>query len=118
MAKIIVFVYGTLKRGQRNHCLLQDEEFLGQARTLPRYRLYDCGRYPALVHDPVNGVALFGEVWRVGDEVLRRMDAYEGAPELYSRQEILLDSFDPPVEAYFFNGDVAGLKDCGGQWPR
>jgi gamma-glutamylaminecyclotransferase len=118
MAKTIVFVYGTLKRGQRNHSLLQDQEFLGEARTLPRYRLYDCGRYPALVHDRVNGVAVFGEVWRVSDEVLRRMDAYECAPELYSRRVILLEGFDQPVAAYFFNGNVADLKDFGGQWPH
>jgi gamma-glutamylaminecyclotransferase len=117
MAKTTVFVYGTLKRGQRNHSLLQDQEFLGEARTLPRYRLYDCGRYPALVHDRVNGVAVFGEVWRVSDEVLRRMDAYECAPELYSRQDIILECFDRLVEAYFFKGAVAGLEDCGAEWP-
>ena len=117
MAKITVFVYGTLKRGQRNHALLQDQEFLGQTRTLPRYRLYDCGRYPALVHDPANGVAVSGEVWRVSEEVLRKMDEYEGAPELYSRAEILLEAFNQPVVAYFFNGDVTCLKDCGGEWP-
>jgi hypothetical protein len=46
------------------------------------------------------------------------MDECEGVPREYSRREILVDGFDPPVEAYFFNGEVAGLKDCGGQWPR
>ncbi len=116
--KTTVFVYGTLKRGQRNHSLLQDQEFLGQARTLPRYRLYDCGRNPALVHDPVGGVAVLGEVWKVSDEVLRQMDAYEGAPELYSRRVILLEGLDKSVAAYFFNGNVADLNACGDQWPQ
>jgi gamma-glutamylaminecyclotransferase len=117
MAKTTVFVYGTLKRGQRNHRLLQDQEFLGQARTLPGYRLYDCGRYPALVEDSKNGLAVWGEVWKVSEPVLRQMDEYEGVPDLYSRREIFLADFNQPVVAYFFNGDIAGLKDCGGQWP-
>jgi gamma-glutamylaminecyclotransferase len=117
MSKTTVFVYGTLKRGQRNHALLRDQEFLGQAQTLPRYRLYDCGRYPALVHDPANGVAVSGEVWSVSEEVLRKMDEYECAPELYSRQEVILQDFHSPVVAYFFNRPIAELKDCGGQWP-
>jgi gamma-glutamylaminecyclotransferase len=116
--KTTIFVYGTLKRGQRNHSLLQDQEFLGPARTLPRYRLYDCGRYPALVEEPVSGVSVFGEIWRVPEAVLRQMDECEGVPREYSRREILVDGFDPPVEAYFFNDEVAGLKDCGGRWPR
>ena len=45
----VLFVYGTLQRGQRNQRLLRGQRFLGVARTVPRYRLYDAGAYPAFV---------------------------------------------------------------------
>ena len=115
--KTTIFVYGTLKRGQRNHGLLSDHQFLGLALTLPHYRLYDSGRHPALVDDPENGVAVRGEVWQVSKETLQKLDEYEGVPDYFSRRPIFLKGWDLPMEAYFFNGDVTHLKDCGDHWP-
>ena len=112
-----IFVYGTLQRGQRNHDLLLGQEFLGTAQTQPRYRLYDCGRHPGLVDDPHQGVAIQGEVWRVSDEALQKLDEYEGVPDYFSRRPILLHGRDSPVEAYYFNSAVSGLKECGDRWP-
>ncbi len=115
--KRTVFVYGTLKRGQRNHHFLADQEFRGEAKTLPHYRLYDCGSHPGLVEDTQNGIAVRGEVWQVCDEVLQKLDEYEGVPDYFLRKPILLQDWDSQVQAYFFNGDVMGLKDCGSRWP-
>src|SRR5262249_39122575 len=106
----------TLKRGQRNHSFLTNQEFLGEARTIPHYRLYDRGSYPVLVEDR-KGLCVQGEVWRVTDEVLHQMDELEEVPRVFSRRSINLQKFDAPVCAYFFNGDVAGLKDSERQWP-
>ncbi len=120
-----VFFYGTLKRGQRSHQLLRDQEFLGEAKTLCCYRLYDCGQHPALVDDPKNGIAVHGEIWRVTDETLKKLDEYEGVPDYFSRRPIYLQgergvstprSPDYEVQAYFFNGDVSSLKDAGDRW--
>jgi gamma-glutamylaminecyclotransferase len=113
----LLFVYGTLKRGQRSHHLLWGQEFLGEAQTAPKYRLYDAGHYPLLVEDPANGLAIKGEVWRIDDAVLGRLDQWEGVPELYSRRSITLEMEVSPVWAYFYNGDVAAHPDCGQQWP-
>jgi gamma-glutamylaminecyclotransferase len=124
--KTRVFLYGTLKRGQRSHHLLHGQEFLGEAKTLPVYRLYNCGQHPALVEDPQNGVAVHGEVWLANDETVQKLDAYEEAPRYFSRRPILLQSErgtssdhspDSEVQAYFFNGDVANLRDAGDRWP-
>jgi gamma-glutamylcyclotransferase (GGCT)/AIG2-like uncharacterized protein YtfP len=115
---IAIFVYGTLKRGERSNGMLSGQQFLGPAQTEPRYRLYDCGRHPALVPDPENGVAVQGEVWQVNDETLQKLDEYEGVPDYFSRRPISLQGWDSPVEAYFFNGDVTHLKDCGDHWPK
>ena len=44
-----LFLYGTLKRGQRNHHFLAGAECLGAARSLSRYRLVEVGPFPGLV---------------------------------------------------------------------
>jgi gamma-glutamylaminecyclotransferase len=112
-----IFVYGTLKRGQRSHHILQNQEFLGEALTQPLYRLYDTGSHPALVDDRQNGIAVHGEVWQVSEEALQKLDEYEEAPDYFSRRPILLEGWASKVEAYFFNGDVTKLKDSGDRWP-
>ena len=116
MANIILFVYGTLKRGQRNHRLLTGQEFVAPARTLPHYRLYDTGSYPCLVEDANNGVAVGGEVYRVDESLLPRLDELEGAPKLFRRAQIAVEGFGEPVFAYLYNGDVSKLVDCGAEW--
>jgi gamma-glutamylaminecyclotransferase len=117
MAKTIVFVYGTLKRGQRNHGFLAGQEFLDEAQTVPRYRLVVCNGHPCLIEDARHGVAVRGEVWSVDDDALRRIDELEEVPTLYSRRPIILQDCATPVAAYFYNGNVAGGVDCCGEWP-
>jgi gamma-glutamylaminecyclotransferase len=116
MAGTLIFVYGTLKRGGRSHSFLAGQEFVGAVQTLPYYRLYDCGPYPCLVEDRSHGVAVQGEVWRVDEATLQRLDAYEGVPELYQRRTIELSGGTSPVLAYYYQGDVSANADCGACW--
>jgi gamma-glutamylcyclotransferase (GGCT)/AIG2-like uncharacterized protein YtfP len=111
-----VFVYGTLKRQQAQNHLLDGQLFVREARTLPRCRLYDTGRYPCLVEDRQHGLSVRGEVWEVDAATLQKLDAYEGVPHLYTRRQIALEDFPGPVLAYFFTGDVSLFPDCGDNW--
>jgi gamma-glutamylcyclotransferase (GGCT)/AIG2-like uncharacterized protein YtfP len=113
-----LFFYGTLKRNGRSHALLAGQRFVGEARTAPRYRLYDWGPHPCLVEDAAHGIAVFGEVWEVTPAVLAALDAYEGVPGLFDRRPIVLERPGAPVETYLYQGNVAGLPDCGPVWPR
>jgi len=77
----LLFVYGTLKRGQPNHGQLQGARWLGEA-TLQGAALYDLGPFP---------MAIAGEGW-VGGELyavawaaLPQLDSFEGCPRLYQR---------------------------------
>ena len=81
-----VFVYGTLLRGQVNHGLLADADFLGVHRTEPRFTLFLLGAYPGLVAS--GSTAVLGEVYRVNDAGLRALDRLEDYPRLYDRKQV------------------------------
>jgi gamma-glutamylcyclotransferase (GGCT)/AIG2-like uncharacterized protein YtfP len=82
----LVFVYGTLKRGQRNEHYLRDAEFIGHFTTGNRYTMYDFGGYPAVC---LRGRrAIEGEVYRVDKRTFRTLDELEWYPRFYQRIEI------------------------------
>ena len=83
-----LFVYGTLLPGERNAHLLAGASSLGERRTAPVYELLDMGTYPALVAG--GRMAVVGELFVVGAELLARLDALEEHPDLYLRQPIEL----------------------------
>ncbi len=112
---LTLFVYGTLKRGGRNHALLAGQEFLGLARTAPRYRLFGRRSYPCLIEDS-NGYAVEGELWRIGEAALPGLDEYEGAPLLFERRPVEVESEEGRVFAYVYLGELAGLSECGSRW--
>ncbi|MBZ0273671.1 gamma-glutamylcyclotransferase [bacterium] len=84
----ILFVYGTLKRGQRNHHLMREARFLGEAVTAPQYTLLDLGSFPGMI--PSGNTAVHGELYEVGPELMARLDRHEGVPRFYVRVPILL----------------------------
>jgi len=98
-----IFVYGTLKRGYCRAANLVGQQFLGEAKTLAHYRLFDCGSYPGLV-EAENGLEILGEVWTVDAACLRQLDLVEAVEEgLYRRGPIKLQPpFDSLVESYCF----------------
>lgn len=118
-AKQFLFVYGTLKRGDCRHHLLSDQEFLGVAQTIPKYRLYDLGDYPGLIEIENSGMAIEGEVWRVTEDCLTILDREEGVGEgLYQRRPVQLQSwtgFTEP-ESYFYLQSVSEAREMGSSW--
>jgi gamma-glutamylaminecyclotransferase len=117
MASIHFFFYGTLKRGFSNNGLLAGQEFICQALTMPAYRLYDRGPFPCLIPAATGGRAIEGELWRVQEALLPRLDELEEAPHLFERRPVALPAFSAPVVAYFYNGDLSECVDCGTSWP-
>lgn len=85
-----LFVNGTLMRGLALHPNLEGAEFLGEVRTAPHYRLYSIGDvHPGMFEVSSGGVSVAGELYRVPDDVLRRVEAGE-PPNLY-RGRVHLD---------------------------
>ncbi|MBX7222077.1 MAG: gamma-glutamylcyclotransferase [Blastocatellia bacterium] len=85
---LVIFVYGTLLRGESNHHLLAEAEFLG-CDALPKTWLCTNGRYPAIRRG--YGVTS-GETYLVTEAVLAALDALEDHPFLYQRRIVRLAS--------------------------
>jgi gamma-glutamylcyclotransferase (GGCT)/AIG2-like uncharacterized protein YtfP len=83
----LLFVYGSLKRGQRAHHLLVELPWLGQA-WLPGACLHDLGPFPMAV---LGEGRIQGELYGVGETDLAALDRYEGAPRLYQRHWLSLE---------------------------
>jgi len=114
----LVFVYGTLKRGDCRHRYMAGGRFLGIATTAPGYRLYHLGEYPALVEDQSGG-QIEGEVFEVSLTTLDLLDEVEGvADALYVRKRVpLIEPFSKShVEAYLYEGDVRGKRELMTRW--
>lgn len=86
----LVFVYGSLKRGQKHHDQMNGARYIGLAEV-PYHRLvlYE-GSYPALTPAPGSPEAVSGELYEVSNEHLKRLDAFEEAPHLYQRASVSL----------------------------
>jgi gamma-glutamylaminecyclotransferase len=88
-ARIVVFVYGSLLRGERNHGQMEGARFLGLARTLARYALYHLGTYPGMTE---GAQAIEGELYEVDARHLAALDAFEGHPTHFRRSAVALES--------------------------
>ena len=116
-----IFVYGTLKRGQPLHYALQAQTLVGEARTLPQFRLFSLGDYPGLVRaeTPEAGMAIEGEVWEIDAVCLAELDEIEAVDEgEYARIPMPLQEpfHDADVEGYLYLGSVEGLVAVGERW--
>ena len=109
----LLFVYGSLKYGFPNNSLLNGTLF-SYAVTPPKYRLYSCGSFPALV-ECENGICVEGELWIV--DCLNFLDEFEGVDiGLYKREVILLKEPCYLAFTYVYCRPVDDLLDCGPIW--
>jgi gamma-glutamylcyclotransferase (GGCT)/AIG2-like uncharacterized protein YtfP len=100
-----VFVYGTLRRHDRNFYLLNDAELVAE-QAWTNGKLYDTGfGYPAL-QDSRTGL-VYGELYLVSEEQLRRLDELEGysvnsRDNLYNRKKQVIFNDTGNIEAYIY----------------
>jgi gamma-glutamylcyclotransferase (GGCT)/AIG2-like uncharacterized protein YtfP len=117
MSKTLLFFYGTLKRGQRNHYLLAGQEFLGEAITMPLYRLHAVSSYPGMTLDQDDGLSVKGELWAIDDATLTRLDEFEGVPEWFIRADIAVRDCFETVQAYLYNKPISSGVISSDEWP-
>ena len=110
-----VFVYGTLLRGERNHHWMRGAVLLGRASTPRGYSLWSLGQYP--VACPFGRGRIRGEVYRLNQAALCRLDVLEEYPRYY-RRCLLQTSLGL---AWIYYQDVPPAKARwlpGGDWRR
>jgi gamma-glutamylaminecyclotransferase len=116
-ARTILFVYGTLKQGGRNHRLIGGQCYLGEAATEPRYRLFDLGPYPGLVRDDAAGLSVAGELWEVSENCIGELDEFECAADEFVRETVAVNGRADRIEAYFYAGPIPAGAASGAGWP-
>jgi gamma-glutamylcyclotransferase (GGCT)/AIG2-like uncharacterized protein YtfP len=115
-----LFVYGTLRRGMPAHGRLAGARFIARA-SVPG-RLFDLGRYPALLEAEAPEDVVHGEAYELPDKaMLAAIDAYEGCRpgvpgSLFVRKEVEAMTEDGrrlACWAYFYNAEPAsGAADA------
>ena len=105
----LVFVYGTLMKGEANHHFLENSTFLGKA-FIEGYEMYDVGWYPAIV---AGDSIIVGELYRVPTKDLPSIDRLEGEGDLYIKKYEMVTYSDGKTACaciYVYNRDVSNLK--------
>jgi gamma-glutamylaminecyclotransferase len=112
----LLFVYGTLMRGEANHGQLGGARFVETVRTAPDFELVDLGEYPAMLANGRDRIA--GEIYEVDDGVLARLDPFEASAS-YGRTAIPLDD-GRQVQAYLLPRERLenGRTIVSGDWRR
>ncbi|RZF40464.1 hypothetical protein LSTR_LSTR000343 [Laodelphax striatellus] len=89
-----VFVYGTLKKGEPNHFILEDSsngysKCLFEAKTKSKYPLIIGSPYniPFMIDLKSTGFNVCGEVYVVDDKMLAVLDELEEHPNVYKRRK-------------------------------
>jgi gamma-glutamylaminecyclotransferase len=99
-----VFVYGTLKSGFHNNHYLSGARFLTKAVSKDNYQLVDGGipyAVPAeYAQDDV--YPIIGELWEVDDRTLSHLDALEGHPQWYRREEREFSTYVGELSAWIY----------------
>lgn len=84
----LLFVYGTLLRGERNHEKLNRSTYLGEVATSSGLELRDVERFPGMIK--AGSGCVQGELYSVDQEVLAVLDDLEGHPDHFWRTTIKL----------------------------
>jgi gamma-glutamylcyclotransferase (GGCT)/AIG2-like uncharacterized protein YtfP len=116
MPRTLLFVYGTLMRGESNHGVMSGATFVRAAATKPEFALLDLGDHPAMVR---GAQSIEGELWSIDDEAtLAALEELEGAPDYYHRVPLVL-SDGARVECYVPTQPPSGFPTIpSGSWRR
>jgi len=106
---LLLFVYGTLKRGKKNHYALVNAHYLNESYTSPDYLLVDLGTYPGMVKKPQEGFSVQGELFQIPYELLVELDKIEDAPFLFNLELITLADGSKAF-AYLYKQSIAGAR--------
>lgn len=116
MTKEMVFVYGTLKKGFRNHHYLQ--KYQGVLAVAPGIELHDGPGFPYAKEG--DGTAI-GEIYYIDYDTMRRLDNLEGVPTHYNRVRTQVFASGKKVDSWIYISPANAEKYPrinDGEWKR
>jgi gamma-glutamylcyclotransferase (GGCT)/AIG2-like uncharacterized protein YtfP len=99
---LLLFAYGSFRKGEADHAALAGSRHVGVARTAAGYRLVDLGVYAAMIESGDRRVS--GELYEVTREVRRHLDVLKEAGVLFHRTRVRLED-GRTAEAYLMRED-------------
>ena len=108
--KILVAVYGSLKKGFQNHRYFSPSDTQLGTGYVKNFSMFSMGGFPMIVP---GGGEVRVEVYEVGDATLRALDGLEGFPHFYDRKRVTvnLDNGDK-AKAWIYFGRPEQVEDC------
>lgn len=96
-----IFICGSALRGQPDHQNLQGAKFIGEAKTLPQYRLHAVkdGWHPGIYQVETNGISIFGEIYAMTESEYKYLLANE-PPHMYPATVYLEDGSEAIAMLY------------------
>lgn len=132
MTDHVIAVYGTLRRGGRNHHLIAPAQWLGTGTVAGRLHVVRESAqrsyvYPVLLDDDGTGAPVVVELYRVVDpgmlvalDALERYDPLDEERSEYVRRAVRVHGVAAvtEAEAYLYRGDPeqVGASVPGGDW--
>ena len=101
--EILLFVYGSMKKGFRNNHRLKDSIYLGKAETVSRYCMYPSLTYMfPYVLESKKQFEIKGELYKIDGVTLDVIEQFEGEGFAYIRKEIDIQVNEKLHRAYIY----------------
>jgi gamma-glutamylaminecyclotransferase len=107
---MLLFVYGSLKRGFSNHHRLAHTKFIGEAVTLSTYAMWGYGFPIVAKRRAPRGHKVNGELYQVDAATLRSCDQLEGHPHWYIRRKVKVQLADGTIRITWMY--LQKLREC------
>lgn len=103
MSKELVFVYGTLKKGLKNHYYLDNEEFIGDAYTEDIFPMLNIEKtFPYLFKENGVGYQIKGELYNLSTKKISELDILEDVPSLFFLDTIAVICDEIKLKAFVY----------------
>jgi gamma-glutamylaminecyclotransferase len=105
---MLLFVYGSLRRGFPNHYILENSVYIGEFSTTDGYIMIGTRSkvFPYIIKDSIVDDAtptqIVGELYDVEPNTINRIDELEGHPHTYNRQLITVTNNTDVFESYIY----------------
>jgi len=112
MEEELYFVYGTLKKGMKNHGVLErlKPTFIYPVETIEKYPMFDLGNgFPYIQDTKGTGLIIQGELYSMKVKHRDTLDYFEGVPSLYKRGKVNVEienKIYKDVNCYFISDEL------------